>query len=579
MALKKIFPYVKKYKWQVILGFLFVTISNVFSTIIPKFVGKAIDIISSGKFNIQDVLWQIFWLLLFTLFSGLFMYLTRKMIIVVSRRIEYELRRDFLGKLSQLPYSFFVENSSGRLISLSTNDVSAAREFLGPAVMYTANTISTFILALFFMFSLDVSLTLLSIVPLPLITITTYRIGRSIHTHFKGVQEEFSRLTVQAQETFSGIRLVKAFVRESYESRRFFELSETYRKRNLRLEFYQSLMIPLLIVLIGISQLVVLGYGGIRVINKTMTLGEVTQFFVYINLLIWPVAAIGWVTNLIQRASASIDRLWTIFEIPLKDGKSRFFKSTNFEGKVSLVNVWFRYKEDLPWILQNISFEVPKGTSLGIVGNVGSGKSTIVKLLGKVYSPTKGLILFDNIEFDKIDENELRNVLAIVPQEPFLFSATIAENVRLGKPEATDEEVLNSLIFAGMENDLKTFPDGIQTIVGERGITLSGGQKQRVAIARAFISEPKVLILDDPFSSVDSSTENFILQNLYSRFAEVTKIIISTRISAVRNCEQIILLDNGKVIEKGTHLELLNLGGKYAHLYEIQKLTQEIEEK
>ncbi len=577
MALKKIFPYVKKYKSKVILGFLFVTISNIFGTIVPKFVGKAIDIISSGKFNIQDVLLQIFWLLLFTLFSGLFMYLTRKMIIVVSRRIEYELRRDFIDKLSQLPYSFFTENSSGRLMSLSTNDVSAAREFLGPAVMYTANTISTFILALFFMFSLDISLTLWSILPLPLITITTYRIGKSIHTHFKGVQEEFSKLTTQAQETFSGIRLVKAFVREAYESNRFAELSEIYRKKYLRLEFYQSLMIPLLIVLIGISQLIVLGLGGIRVINKTMTLGEVTQFFVYINLLIWPVAAIGWVTNLIQRASASIDRLWEIFEIPLSNGKSRGWKSANFDGTISFVNVWFKYREDLPWVLHNIIFEVPKGSSLGIVGNVGSGKSTIVKLLGKVYPPTKGVILFDNIELDEIEEKELRSLLAIVPQEPFLFSATIAENVRLGKPEATDDEVLRALVLAGMEKDLITFPDGIQTIVGERGITLSGGQKQRVALARAFISEPKVLVLDDPFSSVDSSMENLILQNLYSRFVDTTKIIISTRISAVRNCDQIILVDNGKIIEKGTHLELLNLGGKYSHLYEIQNLTEEIE--
>jgi len=577
MALKKIYPYVKSHRTKILWGFVFVTISNIFATIVPKFVGKAIDIISSGMFDISMVLWQIFWILVFTIASGIFMYLTRKMIIVVSRQIEFQLRKDFIAKLSRLPFSFFTENSSGKLISLATNDISAAREFLGPAVMYTANTISTFTFALLFMLSLDVPLTLLSILPLPLITLTTYRIGKKIHLNFKSVQEEFSKLTTQAQETFSAIRLVKAFVRESYELSRFAKLSEKYKQRMLKLEFYQSLMIPLLIVLIGTSQLIVLGYGGIQVINRTMSLGEVTQFFVYINLLIWPVAAIGWVTNLIQRASASIDRIWTILEIPEKVEIVSSPKAENVSGNVRFTDVWFRYNEKLPWVIKGLCLEVPTGSSIGIVGTVGSGKSTIVKLLGKIYTPSRGTIIIDKVPLNEISDNELRRIMAIVPQEPFLFSDTIAQNVRLGKPDATDEEVTRSLILAGMESDLKAFPDGIYSIVGERGITLSGGQKQRVSLARAFIANPKILVLDDPFASVDAATEHLILQNLMTEFASTTKIIISSRISAVKDCQQIVFLENGKIVEQGTHEALLKANQKYAQLYEIQRITGEIE--
>ncbi len=509
------------------------------------------------------------------------MYLTRRKIIVVSREIEYELRKDFIEKLSKLPYSFFTEYTSGKLMSLATNDISAAREFLGPAIMYTANTITTFVLALFFMFSLDVKLTLLSILPLPLITITTYSIGKRIHRHFKDVQEQFSRLTTQAQETISGIRLVRAFVREAYEAERFMALSEEYRRKNMRLEFFQSLMIPLLIVLIGLSQLVVLGYGGLRVIDKTLTLGDVTQFFVYINLLIWPVAAIGWVTNLIQRANASIERLWEVFERKTDTPRGKGLPTLigKVDGSIRFENVWFRYTKDLPWVLQGINFFVPTSSSFGILGSVGSGKSTIVKVLTKVYGITSGKVFIGGISIDDLDETTVRKLISVVPQEPFLFSATIAENVRIGKPDATDEEVEHFLILAGMERDLQTFPEGINTLVGERGVTLSGGQKQRVAIARALISRPKILIMDDPFSSVDSETEKLILENVLNNFSETTRIIISNRISSVMHCDKIIIIDEGKIVEEGSHKELVSFGGRYQRIFELQKLAEEIEQE
>jgi ATP-binding cassette subfamily B protein len=581
MALKNLLPYIHRHKKKLILGFVFVTLSNLFAVIIPRFVGKAIDLISTGKIQMDLILEQIVWILSLTIASGVLMYLTRKTIIVVSREIEYELRKDFIWKLSQLPFSFFTEHQSGKLMSLATNDISAAREFIGPAIMYTANTITTFVLALFFMFSLDVKLTLLSILPLPLITATTYFIGKRIYQHFKDVQEQFSKLTTQAQETFSGIRLVRAFVREAYEATRFKTLSEEYRKKYMRLEFYQSLMIPLLIVLIGISQLIVLGYGGFRVIQKTLTIGDITQFFVYINLLIWPVAAIGWVTNLIQRASASIDRLWEVFNINTDGAKPRVLlpPSENISAEIRFESVWFRYSSNLPWVLKNLSFSIPQASSLGIIGSVGSGKSTIVKLISKVYKPTQGSIFIDKYDIEDIDDSLLRRIVSVAPQEPFLFSDTIAENVRIGNPEASDEEILYYLSLAGMQQDIQTFPDGIKTLVGERGITLSGGQKQRVAIARALIAKPKILLLDDPFSSVDSETENLILSNIFNFFPETTKVIISNKISSIAHCNWIILLEDGEIVEQGTHQELISLKGKYHRLYEIQKLTEEIEKE
>ncbi|MCX7880026.1 MAG: ABC transporter ATP-binding protein/permease [Ignavibacteria bacterium] len=573
MAIRKIFPYISKHKVRLIVGFVFVIASNLFALIIPKFVGKAVDLIARGNFLMKEILEIIFWILLLTIVSGFFMYLTRRMIIVLSRIVEFELREDFLDKVSILPYSFFAENSTGRLIALATNDVASAREFLGPALMYTASTVTTFVMALFFMLNLDLELTLLSILPLPLITLTTYVLGRKIYISFKDVQEHFSKLTTQAQETFSAIRLVKAFVREIYEAKRFNALSEEYRRKNMKLEFFQTLMIPLLIFLIGLSQLIVIGYGGLRVMRNTLTLGEVSQFFVYINMLIWPVAAIGWVTNLIQRASASIDRLWKVFEIETQ--KSASLLSIDLKGKIVFAKVSFKYSTETQFVLDGISFVVEEKKSLGILGEIGAGKSTIVKLLSKIYRATEGTIFLDHFPIEEIDDNSLRKQIGVVTQEPFLFASTIAENVRIGKLDANEEEILYVLELAGLGTDIQSFPNGINTIIGERGINLSGGQKQRLTIARALISRPKILILDDAFSLVDSETEQKILKNIFE--IDCTKVIISTRISSVLLCDKIILLENGKIVEEGSHRDLLELNGKYARIFEIQKLAEEIE--
>lgn len=581
MAFRKIIPYIIKNKERLFFGFAFVSISNFLAVLIPRFVGNAIDSISTKNFQMDFVITQIFWILLLTICSGLLMYLTRKTIIVLSREIEYELRKDFISKLSCLPYSFFVDYSTGKLMSLATNDISSAREFLGPAIMYTVNTITTFFLALLFMLSLDVKLTLLSIIPLPLITATTYFIGKRIHRNFKDVQEQFSKLSTQSQETFSGIRLVRSFVREAFEAKQFNKLSEDYRQKFVRLEFYQSLMIPLLIVLIGFSQLIVIGYGGLRVIEKTMTIGVVSQFFVYINLLIWPVAAIGWVTNLIQRANASIERLWEIFDIKIEKGGIAPVIPQTLDAPASIFfdDIWFKYKDGLPWILKGISFKILPYSSVGIIGGVGSGKSTIFRLIIKIYAPTRGNIFIGGISLEKLKQEFIRNFVAIVPQEPFLFSDSIAENVRLGNPNATDQEIEFVLKLAGFETDLRALPDGINTMVGERGINLSGGQKQRIAIARAMIARPKILLLDDAFSSVDSETEQLILLNIFTHFSNTTKIIISNKISSVMHCDKILVLDNGMIAEEGNHQSLLDLSGKYRRLFDIQKLSEELEKE
>lgn len=577
MAIKKIIPYLKKYKKKIFLGFAFVSASNLLAVLIPKFVGKSVDLIASKSFSMDEVLLLIFGILFLTLASGFLMYLTRKQIIVVSRYVEYDLRKEFVAKISRRPFSFFTEKPTGELMSLATNDISAAREFIGPAIMYSANTVTTFVLVLIFMLSLDVQLTLLSLLPLPLITLTTYYIGARIHSIFKDVQSQFAELTTQAQETFSGIRLVKSYVREIYEAKRFEKLSEAYKKKNLKLEFFYSLMIPLLLVLIGISQLIVIGVGGYRVIKGTMTLGNVSQFFIYINILIWPVAAIGWVTNVIQRASASIARLWEIFEIEEEQIIIKKTADIKIKGKIDVIDVYFQYGSNLPFVIQGLNISIPAGSSLGILGPVGSGKSTFVKLLTGTYKPSRGKILIDGNDLNLFPKSSLFNSFAVVTQEPFIFSSTIRENINLGNPDATDEEILHFVHLAGLNKDVESFPEGINTIVGERGVTLSGGQKQRVAIARALIHKPKILILDDPFSSVDAETEAIILQNIFTELKTTTIIIVSNRISSIEGCDSIILLEDGTITEKGTHSELLKLEGKYYTIYQLQKLTEELD--
>lgn len=577
--LKRFLPYLHQYKFKIILGFVFVTISNISSTMIPRVVGTTIDMIKESSFSMNQVTNSLLMILGLTFASGLFMFLTRQTIIVVSRYIEYDLRRDFLFSIEKQSMDFFNQNPTGSIMAHITNDISAAREFLGPAIMYGANTITTFIFALYFMLNLNPTITFVALIPLPFIAYTTYKIGHKVHFAFKNVQEQFSKLTTQTQETFSGIRVVKSYVREEYESERFSKLSKEYLFKNLKLARIQSLMMPILMILVGSSQILILGYGGLQVINDNATLGDIAQFFIYINLLIWPIAAIGWVSNLVQRAAASAGRLSKILdkEPSLKDGHLTNIGSNSKIREIKFENVSLKYSADSPYILKNINLIIPENSSLGIIGKVGCGKSSLVNLLPRLFEPTHGRITINAIDIKELKFHTLRQLIGYVPQDSFLFSMTIAENIRFGKPDASMEEIIKFSKIAYLHNDVLTFPDAYDTLLGERGITLSGGQKQRLALARALIKDPQILILDDSLSAVDTQTESLIISELKKFMKDRITIVISHRVSTIKDLNNIIVLKNGEIVESGNHSQLFKLNGIYTDLYNKQLLEQEIE--
>lgn len=576
--LKRLFPYFKKYKYHFIFGSLFITISNISYTYVPRVVGNAIDQIQTKDFQLDFIYEKILIILALTFFGGVFLFLTRRTIIVGSRLIEYDFRNDFLTAIQKQKMSFFDRESSGSIMALLVNDISAVREFIGPAIMYGANTLSTFVFALYFMLTLNVGITILSLLPLPFIALATYFLGRKIHSSFKKVQQQFSVISEQAQEIFSGIRIIKSYNSEKIELNRFQQQNIDYYEKNIRLVKIYSLITPIFLVLIGISQLFILGYGGNLVINQKATLGDLVQFFIYLSLLIWPVAAIGWVTNLIQRASASMARLGKILDLNEDvEDIDKYNIDFKVRGDINFENVYLKYKDKNYYSLEDITINIPSGTSLGVVGPIGSGKSSLIKVLPRLYDIEAGAILLDNLKIDEIPLKNLRENIGIAPQEPFLFTLSILENIRFGKTDASLEEVEEVCKIAEFHNDVMLFPDKYETLLGERGITLSGGQKQRLAIARALLRNPKILILDDALSSVDAETAEKILGNLKNVMTKRTTIIISHRISNVKDCDMIIYLDNGRIIEQGTHNELLNLNKNYAKMFKRQLLEAELE--
>lgn len=598
--LRRLFPYLRRYRRKFIPGFIFVTLSNLCSTSIPLVVGSIIDTLSGKKYGTftidlhigalrifktafsttqsENVWLHIGGILLLTAGSGLFMFLTRRTIIVASRLVEYDVRNDFLKAIEQQSLRFFHGTTTGSLMAHATNDVSAVREFIGPAIMYTANTITTFVFAIAYMVSLSPSITFYALLPLPLVGFTTYYVGKKVHLMFRDVQEQFEKLTSQAQESFSGVRVVRAYAREDFEADRFKTLSGDYLVKNMRLARVQSLTMPLMVVLVGFSQIIVLGYGGYQVIRGTASLGVITQFFIYLSQLIWPVAAIGWVTNLVQRAAASTKRIGKILDeaVDITESADADLSIREIHGMVEFKNVSFKYLPEFPYALENISFAIPAGSSLGIVGSVGSGKSTLVNLIPRLYEVTEGQILIDGKDIRTIPLKIMRRSVGVVPQEPFLFSMSIEENIQFGREDATHEDVIKASDIAQLTPEIERLPEGFKTIVGERGITLSGGQKQRTAIARAVVRQPSILVLDDALSAVDTGTEERILKGLKEIMADRTTILISHRISTIKNADRILVLDDGKITESGTHEELLKANGMYAEMYSRQLLEEEI---
>ncbi|MBS1562462.1 MAG: ABC transporter ATP-binding protein [Bacteroidetes bacterium] len=574
--LKRLLPYLRRYRGKVAWGMVFVTISNICSTTIPRMVGQTIDVIRTTRVGVDDVTILILQILALTIGSGFFMFATRRTIIVTSRLIEEDIRNDFIASVRTQSQEFFQERSTGSLIAHFTNDVGAVREFIGPAVMYTANTITTFAFALSWMFLLNATLTAAIVIPVPFIAWATYSLGKRIHQSYKRVQEEYELITTHAQETFSGVRVVRAYAREDHESDRFNDFSRSYYRKNMHLARFQSLMMPSMTVLFNISYIVVIGVGGWQVMQQALTVGQLTQFFIYLNQLLWPIAAIGWVTGMIQRGAASIGRLGAIIDaVPtIRDTERTQQAITSLQGSIEFEHVSVRYGDTT--VLNDVSVSVPAGTSLGIVGLVGSGKSSFIDLIPRLSEVTDGVVRIDGHDVRTVPLSTLRGAIAMVPQESFLFSDTIRNNVRFARATATDDEVHAAADVAQLTGDIASLVNGFETVVGERGITLSGGQKQRTALARAILADPRILILDDALSAVDTDTEERILRGLRGVMRGRTTILISHRISTVKDCDQIIVLHHGAVAERGDHASLLALQGFYATMYERQLLEEEL---
>ncbi|MCB2205966.1 ABC transporter ATP-binding protein/permease [bacterium] len=578
-ALRKLFPYFRPYRRTLAWGVFFIFLSTVFAVIAPIIIRDAIDSLSNAL-TAGSLFRYALLIVAVSLLSGLFLYLTRQTIIVMSRRIEYDLRNDFLRHVERLSQRFFSTMTTGDIMAHATNDIAAVRMFVGPAVMYSSNTVFNFIIIVGMMISIHPLLTLYALLPLPFLSYAVNRLGTMIHKRYEDIQQHYGFMTGRIQESISGIRVVKAYLREKYEAGIFHEMSEEYRQRNMRMIRVQSLFMPMIAMLVGVSAILIIYLGGREVIQNKLSLGELTQFIIYLGMLIWPMAAIGWVVNLIQRASASMKRIDRILESEpdIADDEHTDASITSLKGDVRFSGVTFRYEEQLPEVLHSIDLHVPAGSTLGIIGTTGSGKSTLVNLIPRIFDATEGTVTIDGHEIERIPVGTLRSSIAYVTQETFLFSDTLRNNIAYGVEHPKEEDIMWAAEIAQVDKDIVDFPERYETILGERGITLSGGQKQRVSLARAVMRRPSILILDDALSAVDTHTEEDILQRLRDVMAERTSILISHRISTVKQADHIIVLHDGKIHESGTHDELVRGDGMYADLYQKQLLAEELQE-
>jgi ATP-binding cassette subfamily B protein len=510
--------------------------------------------------------------------AGYFRYQMRRIIVSASRGIEYDLRNDFFAHLERLPVSFFHENRTGDLMSRATNDLSSVRMMVGPAVMYLTNTLITAVVSLSLMFSLDVRLTLVVLIPLPIVSIAVRMFGAAIHKTFEEVQAKLSDMSAVVQESLTGVRVVRAYRQEDAEIGRFRQENLDYLSRNRRLSRLQGAFFPILSVFLGFSALLALWLGSRDVLERRITVGELVAFNAYLAQLAWPVIAFGWVTNLLERGMASWKRMLTVMDtVPevRDEGQGSEITDWGLAGEIEFRNLTFSYGSQE--VLKDVTFSITAGETVAIVGATGSGKSTLVGLLPRLHNPPRGTVFVDGRDVRDIPLSELRRRIGFVPQEPFLFSDTLRANVAFGVPDAAETpRVESAATVAQLDKDVRDFPNGYDTIVGERGITLSGGQKQRAAIARAVIIDPRILILDDALSAVDTYTEEEILTRLRRVMRERTSIIISHRISTVRDADQIVVLHQGRVVERGRHSELIALGGHYAELHKKQLLEEEL---
>lgn len=566
-------PYLKKYQAKIIIGATMVLLTNIVAVVSPWILRNAIDRLYL-EVSRDILLYYASLLIAASAVEGLFRFLMRRILIGVSRNIEYDLRNDLFSHLQSLSPSFYQRNPTGDIMSRATNDLSAVRMVLGPGIMYSINTLFTAVLTISILVTLNLQLAILTLLPLLAVSVCVKYFGNQIHQRFERIQEQFATLTTLAQENVSGIRVVKAYNQEEAFIGRFQEANQDYVDRSLSLVRVWGVFNPLLTFLLGLSSVGLLWYGGRQVIQGSMTVGDFVAFMAYLSMLTWPTIALGWVINIFERGSASMGRMNQIFQSrpEIRDESSSTLST--LEGHIQVKNLTFSYN-GTP-VLKNVSFEIPAGQTLAIVGRTGSGKSTLVNLLCRLYQVPEAGIFIDGSDINNIPLATLRTHIGYVPQETFLFSETVQQNIAFGRPEASLQSIQESAKISNIWPDIQEFPRKFETFVGERGITLSGGQKQRIAISRALLVNPRILILDDALSSVDTDTEEKILQGLAGEFTNRTVILISHRISTVKMADQILVLEKGEIVERGTHDELLKTEGHYATLYERQLLKEEL---
>ena len=583
--------YLFKYKYRFLLGILFVTLSNIFAIIPAQIVRHAFDLVNEGitlhnlyaGLNQQAAIYDVFArnvslyagiILLMALLKGIFTFYMRQTIIVMSRLIENDLKNEIYHHYQTLPLSFYRRNNTGDLMARISEDVSRVRMYLGPAIMYGINLITLFLMVVPYMFSVNFKLTLYTLLPLPVLSLSIFYVNTIIEQKSDQIQKSLSGITTFVQEAFSGIRVLKSFVREDDSHQNFTLASNTYKDKSLELNFVNSLFFPLILFLIGLSTIITVYVGGQEVLSGSISPGTIAEFLIYVNMLTWPVTALGWTTSLVQRAAASQQRINEFLHTQTDIVSQKHIKK-RIAGDVVFEQVSFVYPDTGIQALKNLSFRIRHGESLAVIGNTGSGKSTIANLLCRLYDTTSGRITIDGIDVRDYDIATLRSQIGYVPQDVFLFSDTIRNNIGFGMEAMSDEQMMQAAKDADVYENIMRFPEQFETKLGERGITLSGGQKQRVSIARALVKEPSILMLDDSLSAVDTKTENTILNNLKRIMEDRTTIIVSHRVSSAKLADHILVLDDGEVVQHGTHEDLMQQEGLYKALYEKQLQDQD----
>lgn len=571
VELKHLNKYLLKYKVKIITGIFITIIARIFALVAPNLIGNSITIIENYLFSSsieleivkEKLIINILMIVGSAIIAGVFTFIMRQMLINVSRFIEFDLKNEIYKKYQSLSFDFYKNTRTGDLMNRISEDVSKVRMYIGPAIMYTINTISLFIIVISYMISVAPELTMYTLIPLPILSFIIYKISIIINLKSKIVQEYLSKLTTYTQESFSGVKIIKTYTVEENINKQLNKLADNSREKNMSLVKIQAWFFPLMILLIGISNILVVFIGGRQYMNNEIELGVLAEFIIYVNMLTWPVATVGWVTSIVQQAEASQKRINEFLNT-----KSSIINNsenkTNIYGKIEFKNIDFIYPETKIKACKNISFSIEKGKSLAIMGDIGSGKTTLLELICRIYDPNNGSILIDNHNIQDINIEELRNSIGYVPQSTFLFSETIERNIKFGKEKASKNEVENAAMNACLSNDIDFFKNGYETLLGERGVNLSGGQKQRLAIARAIIKKPKILIMDDSLSAVDTETEEKILSNINKISEDITLIMATHRISSAKNCDKILVLENGKVLEHGSHKDLIKNNGYYS---------------